>query len=279
MLCPARKNKDLSPAEPTEFELNSIRNDATGLKDKRTRLSSISWFMRFLSERVAKEANRQDECTGRFWEGRFKAQVLLDEAAILACMQYVDLNPIRAGIASKPESSDFTSAQERIADLKTAEVVAPVEAPSSGLSATFSPASGEKGVLEDAHDNRVEHGGRAGWLAPIPLEPKRQAVRAKKTGRRASSKGCLPMGLGDYLQLLDWTGRQIRSDKRGAMPQNLAPLFERLGISTELWVDCVVNFRKWFRSSVGRPKAMEASADARGQNRAISISSARKAFA
>ncbi len=86
------------------------------------------------------------------------------------------------------------------------------------------------------------------------------------------------MRLGDYLQLLDWTGRQIRLGKRGAMPQNLAPLFERLGISTELWVDCVVNFRKWFRSSVGRPKSMEASADTRGQNRAISISSARKAF-
>ena len=257
MLCPARKNKDGSPAEPTEFEVNSIRNDSTGLKDKRTRLSSISWFMRFLSERVAKEANKQDECTGRFWEGRFKAQVLLDEAAILACMQYVDLNPIRAGIATKPETSDFTSAQERLADLKTAEDVS----------------------TPDAQDNRIEHGERAGWIAPIPLEPKRQAVRAKKTGRRASSKGCRPMTLGDYLQLLDWTGRQIRTRKRGAMPQNLAPLFERLGISTELWVDCVVNFRKWFRSSVGRPKAMEASADARGQNRAISISSARKAFA
>ncbi len=256
-LCPARKNKDLSPAEPTEFELNSIRNDATGLKDKRTRLSSISWFMRFLSERVAKDANRQDECSGRFWEGRFKAQVLLDEVAILACMQYVDLNPIRAGIATKPETSDFTSAQERFADLKTAEEVS----------------------TPDAQDNRIEHGERAGWITPVPLEPERQAVRAKKSGRRASSKGCLPMGLGDYLQLLDWTGRQIRSDKRGAMPQNLAPLFERLEISTELWVDCVVNFRKWFRSSVGRPKAMEASADARGQNRAISISSARKAFA
>ena len=70
LLCPARKNPDGSPAEPTEFELNAIRNDAAGLKDKRIRLSSISWFMRFLSERIAKEANKQDECTGRFWEGR-----------------------------------------------------------------------------------------------------------------------------------------------------------------------------------------------------------------
>ncbi len=86
MLCPVRKTKDGSPAEPTEFELNSIRNDKSGLKEKRVRLSSISWFMRFLSERIAKEANKQDQCSGRFWEGRFKSQVLLDDAAILACL-------------------------------------------------------------------------------------------------------------------------------------------------------------------------------------------------
>ena len=68
MLCPARKDKEGTPAEPTEFELHSIRNDSAGLKDKRKRLSSISWFMRFLSERIAKQANKQDECTGRFWK-------------------------------------------------------------------------------------------------------------------------------------------------------------------------------------------------------------------
>jgi hypothetical protein len=79
--------------------------------------------------------------------------------------------------------------------------------------------------------------------------------------------------------LLNWTGRQIRNNKRGAMPANLAPLFERLGISAELWVDCVLNFRKWFKSSVGRPKSMEVAAETRGHNRAISINSARRAFA
>ena len=279
LLCPARKTKDGLPAEPTEFELNLIRNDAKGLKEKRVRLSSISWFMRFLSERVAKEANKQDQCSGRFWEGRFRGQILLDSAAILACMQYVDLNPVRANIATSPESSDFTSAQDRILDLQTAEEVStPEVAPSSGLSATFSPDAGEKGHSEDTKDNRVEHGERAGWVAPIPLEPKRQAVRAKKPVRRASNKGCLSMAIGDYLQLLDWTGGQIRTDKRGAMPANLEPLFERLAISTELWVDCVLNFRKWFRSSVGRPKSMEAAAETRGHTRAISINSARRAF-
>ena len=293
MLCPARKNTDGSPAEPTKFELNSIRSDAKGLKEKRVRLSSISWFMRFVSERVAKEANKQDECTGRFWEGRFKAQVLLDDAALLACLQYVDLNPVRAMMAKTPETSDFTSAQDRMVDLRAAKDLAKCEeAPSSGLPATFSPGSGEKGQGaaaqfdggrekgqgEAAWDKGIEHGDRAGWLAPIPLKPERKAARAKKSLRRASNKGCLLMELGDYLQLLDWTGRQIRSGKRGAMSKDLEPLFERLGISTELWVDCVLNFRKWFRSSVGRPGSMEASASARGHNRAIGVSSSRKAF-
>ena len=114
------------------------------------------------------------------------------------------LCPSRKNIAKNPESSDFTSVQDRIVDLKTTgEVSTP-----------------------DAQDNRIEHGERAGWLAPIPLEPKRQPVRAKTTVRRASNKGCLSLGLGEYLQLLDWTGRQIRSDKRGAMPANLEPVFE-----------------------------------------------------
>ena len=52
-----------------------------------------------LADHVAVRANREDECTGRFWEGRFKSQPLLDEAAVLTCSAYVDLNPVRAAIA------------------------------------------------------------------------------------------------------------------------------------------------------------------------------------
>lgn len=279
LLCPVRKNKDGTPAEPSDLELNSIRNDKAGLKDKRVRLSSISWFMRFLSERIAKEANKQDECSGRFWEGRFKSQVLLDEAAILACLQYVDLNPVRAKIAATPEASDFTSVQDRIVDLKRAQEQSSISRV-QGAVKSKTLVDGDDIPTKDRRqfDAAMEHGERAGWLSPIPLEPGRQAVRAKKTARRASNKGCLSMGLGDYLQLLDWTGRQVRTDKRGAMPENLQPLFERLGVSAELWVDCVVNFRRWFRSSVGRPKSMEAAAEAKGHRRAIGVSSARRAF-
>ena len=84
--------------------------DGEQLAERRRRLSSLSWFMRCLAEPIARQANRKDGCTGRFLEGRTKCQRLLDEAAVLACSVYVDLNPIRAEVVTTPETSADTSA-------------------------------------------------------------------------------------------------------------------------------------------------------------------------
>ena len=228
-LFPQRRNDDHSPAEPTEFELAIIRNDAAGLLEKRKRLSDISWLMRCLVEPIARRSNKEDEVTGRFWEGRFKAQPLLDEMAVAACMAYVDLNPIRAGVATTLESSDYTSAQARLVDRQSAIDV----------------------TTSDAKDARTEHGEQAGWLTPIALEPSRQKVREKPTTRRASNKGCLPMTLDAYLKLLDWTGRQIRKNKAGHIPEDCAPFLERLECSPEIWLDFVKHFHLRFRNEAG----------------------------
>jgi len=150
-------------------------------------------------------------------------------------MVYVDLNPIRAGIADSPENSDFTSVQDRMADVKTASE----QAPSSALRAP-SPPQGRR----DAADVRVEHGPKAGWLSPIPLEPPRKKVRDRGTKRRVSNKGCLPMTLAEYLQLVDWTGRQLHSGKRGYIKSDIPPLLERLGTSIDIWLDVVKKFER-----------------------------------
>jgi hypothetical protein len=233
-LFPQRKTSNNRPEVPTEFELNHIRNDKEGLAEKRKRLSSISWFMRCLVEPIARRGNRDDNVTGRFWEGRFKAQLLPDEASLAACMAYVDLNPIRAMVAKTPEKRPFTSVQERIRDRQAATEAESV----------------------DSQDRQTEHGGRAGWLAPVALEPKRKKVRDKSTTRRASNKGCLPMTLDDYLALLDWTGRHYRRDKPGRIPADCQSILQRLGCCGDVWWDIVKNFRKRMRGkAISRSRA------------------------
>jgi putative transposase len=74
----------------------------------------LSWFMRCLNEHIARRANAEDGCTGRFWEGRFKSQALLDDTAVITAMAYVDLNPIRAGMSKDLAGSHKTSVQQRL---------------------------------------------------------------------------------------------------------------------------------------------------------------------
>jgi hypothetical protein len=77
-------------------------------------LGDLGWFMKCLDEPVTRQANKKDGCNGHFWESRYKSQALLSEEALLTCMVYVDLNPVRANLCNTPVASVYTSIKERI---------------------------------------------------------------------------------------------------------------------------------------------------------------------
>jgi len=194
----------LTNADLTKAELKCV---AELFVTWRERLSNLSWFMRCINEPIARMANAEDHCTGRFWEGRFKSQALLDERALLACMAYVDLNPIRAAMAKTPEQSDYTSIQERI------------EHPENNCLRPFMG---------------IEDGG-------------------------------IPFNLKDYLELVDWGGREIKRTKRGYIPASAPPILIRLKMDASPVLDYLskdilpgfgalgpVSMLRVFAKSVGR---------------------------
>ncbi len=306
------------PVDPLEQAVAMLSADSALMATIRGRLSSLSWFMRALAEPIARRANREDHCTGRFFEGRFKSQRLLDEAALLACSVYVDLNPIRARLADRPENSELTSAYERIMalfqDIRTRPEAAAVAANSvaEALANPGATALVEQGVPVLAGESpavltapaAVENAGpratevpsrRDGWLSPIELNeraeplttatPAPQVVSAatKSVGsrrpRRASDRGLLPMTLQTYLELLDWTGRQLRTGAHGVIPQGLESILDRLHVSAESWLETVAQFGRRFHRAVGLADHLKAEAQRLGVSWLQGVRSSQVAFA
>ena len=187
----------------------------------RHRLSDLGWFMKCLNEPIARQANKEDKCTGHFWESRYKSQALLNEEALLSCMAYVDLNPIRAGMAQTPESSEHTSIKERIK-------------PSFNLS--------------DAVKQQVELDALIKFDLPL------KSLAWFEGGVTKNFQQGILFGFEDYLSLVDITGHCLKPNKRGRIPKNLVPILERVNIDQAAWIDNVGNFEKNYHARFSKSR-------------------------
>jgi REP element-mobilizing transposase RayT len=112
-LCPPRDQFG-KPVVVTPAWIAERSKEAAWVEERRCRLSDLGWFMKSLKEPIARRANKEDNCTGTFWEGRFRSVAILDEASLLATCASIDLNPVAAAIAATPEKSPHTSIKSRV---------------------------------------------------------------------------------------------------------------------------------------------------------------------
>jgi len=235
----------------TEAEIAEVQMT---IKLWRERLSDISWFMRCLNETIARRANAEDQCTGRFWEGRFKSQALLNEQAVLSCMVYVDLNPVRAGLAQSLDESEFTSIAQRIREV--------------GVRCEVLGFKEEQKIRTDRKILKL-----ADFVGGKPLSG-------------------IPFLFKDYLALADWTGRVVRDDsprgyslasgqftsKQGAISEKEPRIIARLGIDAEKWIETVKEYSKSYHAFVGSEKQLKAVCEKSGKKWLSGIRQSRLLF-
>lgn len=185
--------------------------DAGRVARYRERLQNLGWFMKALKEPLARLANKEEGCTGTFWEARYKSIAVLDEEALLATCAYIDLNPVAAGIATTPEAARHTSIKQRVDHVRKHHSLGTLKLAAEAQSIAAARVEAD---LEQSH-----------WLCPLQDRSKAGAGR----------EGMLPgFSLSGYLELVDWTARLCRTGK-ARITEEVAGIMARLGTTAECW--------------------------------------------
>ena len=202
-----KKSADGEEMEVSQAWLEQQAQDEPRVAVLRARLASLGWFMKALKEPLARLANHEDECRGTFWESRYKSIAILDEEALLATCAYIDLNPVAAGMATTPETSQHTSVQQH---------------------------AHAQGQLEQLR--AAAHGSVAGSRVAGNLEEDLWLCPVEDRRRQGSTREGLLEGfsLCSYLLLIDYTGRLCRTGK-ARVSGDVAAILDRLGTSAEVW--------------------------------------------
>ncbi len=239
-----KDQRDASGVLTDDAAVEVVARDTHLVEMLRQRLSNISWMMKIIKQEIALTANREDGVRGHFWQGRFKSIKILDGAARLQVMVYIDLNLIRADMASTPETSNHTSVQDRIR-VKLAY--------QNGSHLQEEPPPELVKLFREGEHPDADHGC---WLAPIQKS--------------------LSMILSQYLTTVDQLGRMVRGDKRGSIPADLPPILERLGLTEDHLTLAAGMPSPLYGSVAGTPESCAKEALTRGIRNVVNVFRPRK---
>lgn len=270
-LCPMFWDADGQPtANPPREMLAAVAQDLEQVAIWRKRLSDISWFLKLVSQKIAKWCNALDDAHGHFWEGRFKAILLLDERALLACSMYVDLNRIQAELAASLEESDYTSVQRRLQAFAIRTAMRGVIAEQVGTNQAR-PSIVTSVILDDQDDSDTIPEAVAtsqptvqplpdAFLSPIQIDEKNDPIgpHLSQSPLRCSDKGFLPMTHEKYIELLRWTADQIRHQHDGQKFDNCPQSLAQLELEPDVWCKLTTQFTELFFVVAGMPESIDA---------------------
>jgi hypothetical protein len=252
MLCPTCRKFASELNEPSQMDIQRLCDDSKKILSLRSRLSSISWWMRLMNQRIAQWFNRIDQLSGVFWAGRFRSIRIVDNTALLAGLVHIDVSAVCNNNATSLSGSEFTSIVRRFAEERSASSsassttpstisptrhLAPIQKISSSAEASLESAFSKPAAEKSAVDN-------------FPVSADRRF--------RCSDEGVLDITLAEYLSLVKSSCNALLGLEKMNLQAHAAAKLLQPNLTSESWMILVRSFGKAFSHVAGEIKNIEA---------------------
>lgn len=267
-LCPTTRKKlqvgdrvERVAIPPRETQIQTLANNPRRITEIRERLSSISWWMRLLCQKVAQRANFEDGGSkGPFWKGRFHSTVIQENSHLLGCCLYVDLNAVKAGLAQCIQDYDYTSAKIRLEKIKATQQATEDQQgsgagqivqldPLAEVSVAQAPEEPSKPKAKDSPQSpkpvlRISQGE---FLSLMKLDQLSSNPQLHTSGFRCSDKGFLDYSVREYLEVLEWCIRNKITEPEAQMPAEVPACLSKHPLGPEMVVRQAREFGRMYR--------------------------------
>ena len=257
------------PITPKETQIEALAKNEKRIAVLREQLSSISWWMRLLCQKIAQRANIEDGGSmGHFWKGRFHATVIEDTDHLLGCSFYVDLNAIKAGFSLGIDDYSYTSAKVRFDRLRSqmqelekqqqeGPPVEPIPIDESQGKASIPQVleTSEKSPSEQKSEKPpvwIPKISKGEFLSLVKISTLSNDPQLHTGGFRCSDKGFLDYTDKEYLHALEWCIRnKILEREMKTLPEDIPLCIKDHRFGAEVVIKQAREFGQMYRYRTG----------------------------